>query len=158
MAAFVSVTTGAASRSVTVPAGTDRLLVVVALYSSSNAAQSATYGGASMSVATTANGFVQVFYMLAPTVGSATLSVTGSSVDTVVAAHYTGVGSFQSGQQASAASASFSPNTGGVIVFGMEAVSTAHTPLANTNERYDSGGGYYADRLGTGSGAGTVGG
>jgi hypothetical protein len=157
MAAFVSVTTGAASRSVTVPAGTDRLLVVVALYSSSNAAQSATYGGAAMSVANTANGFVQVFYMLAPTVGAATLSVTGSSVDTVVAAHYTGVGSFQSGQQASAASASFSPNTGGVVVFGMEAVSTTHTPLANTNERYDSGGGYYADRLVTSSGAVTVG-
>jgi hypothetical protein len=157
MAAFVSVTTGVASRSVTVPAGTDRLLVVVALYASTNAAQSATYGGVAMSVATTANGFVQIFYMLAPTAGSATLTVTGSSVDTVVAAHYTGVGSFQSGQQASAASASFSPNTGAVIVFGMEATSTAHTPVANTNERYDTGGGYYADRLVTGSGAVTVG-
>jgi hypothetical protein len=157
MAAFVSVTTGAASRSVTVPAGTDRILVVVALYGSTNAAQSATYGGVSMSVANTANGFVQIFYMLSPTVGSATLTVTGSSVDTVVAAHYTGVGSFQSGQQASAASASFSPNTGGVVVFGMEATSTAHTALANTNERYDTGGGYYADRLVTTSGAVTVG-
>lgn len=158
MAAFVSVTTGAASRSVTVPAGTDRILVVVALYSSTNAAQSATYGGVSMSVANTANGFVQVFYMLSPTVGAATLAVTGSSVDTVVAAHYTGVGSFQSGQQATGvASASFSPNTGGVVVFGMEAVSTAHTALANTNERYDTGGGYYADRLVTSSGAVTVG-
>ena len=157
MAAFVSNTTGAASRSVTVPAGTDRLLVAVALYSSSNAAQSATYGGAAMSVASTGNGFVQIFYLLAPTVGAATLTVTGSSVDTVVAAHYTGVGSFQSGQQASAASASFSPNTSGVIVFGMEAVSTTHTPLANTNERYDSGGGYYADRIVASSGAVTVG-
>lgn len=157
MAAFVSVTTGAASRSVTVPAGTDRLLVVVALYASTNAAQSATYGGVSMNVATTANGFVQIFYLLAPTAGAATLTVTGSSVDTVVAAHYTGVGSFQSAQQASVASASFSPNTGGVIVFGMEATSTVHTPLANTNERYDSAGGYYADRLVTGSGAVTVG-
>lgn len=158
MAAFVSVTTGAASRSVTVPAGTDRLLVVVALYSSSNAAQSATYGGVSMSVANTANGFVQIFYLLAPTAGAATLTVTGSSVDTVVAAHYTGVGSFQSGQQATGvASASFSPNTGGVVVFGMEAVSTTHTPVANTNERYDTGGGYYADRIVASSGAVTVG-
>lgn len=158
MAAFVSVTTGAASRSVTVAAGTDRILVAVALYSSTNTAQSATYNGVAMSVANTANGFVQVFYMLSPPVGSATLAVTGSSVDTVVAAHYTGVGSFQSGQQATAvASASFSPNTGGVVVFGMEAVSTTHTPVANTNERYDSGGGYYADRIVTGSGAVTVG-
>jgi len=96
--------------------------------------------------------------MLAPPVGTATLAVTGSSVDTVVAAHYTGVGSFQSGQQATGVpSASFSPNTGGVIVFGMEAVSTTHTPVANTNERYDSGGGYYADRIVTGAGAVTVG-
>lgn len=157
MAAFVSFTTGSASRSVTVPAGTDRLLVVVALYTSANTDQSATYGGVAMSVATTTNDFAQIFYMLAPTVGSATLTVTGSNVDTVVAAHYTGVGSFQSGQQASTASGSFSPNTGGVIVFGMEAVSTTHTPVANTNERYDSGGGYYADRLVTGSGAVTVG-
>jgi hypothetical protein len=157
MAAFVSVSTGAASRSVTVPAGTDRILVVVALYSSTNAAQSATYNGVSMSVANTANGFVQVFYMLSPPAGAATLAVTGSSVDTIVAAHYTGVGSFQSGQQASVASASFSPTTGGVVVFGMEATSTAHTPVANTNERYDSGGGYYADRIVTGAGAVTVG-
>lgn len=158
MAAFVSDTTGAASRSVTVPAGTDRLLVVVALYSSTNTAQSATYGGAAMSVANTANGFVQIFYLLSPTAGAATLTVTGSSVDTVVAAHYTGVGSFQSGQQATGVpSASFSPNTGGVIVFGMEAVSTTHTPVANTNERYDTGGGYYADRIVSGSGAVTVG-
>ena len=157
MAAFVSVTTGAASRSVTVAAGTDRILVAVALYTSTQSAQSATYNGVAMSVASTANGFVQIFYMLGPPVGTATLAVTGSSVDTVVAAHYTGVGSFQSGQQASAASASFSPNTGGVIVFGMEAVSTTHTALANTNERYDTGGGYYADRLVTGSGSVTVG-
>jgi hypothetical protein len=157
MAAFVSVTTGGASRSVTVPAGTDRILVAVALYSSTNTAQSATHNGVAMSVANTANGFVQVFYMLSPPVGSATLAVTGSSVDTVVAAHYTGVGSFQSGQQASVASASFSPNTCGVVVFGMEATSTTHTPVANTNERYDSGGGYYADRIVTGSGAVTVG-
>lgn len=158
MAAFVSFTTGAASRSVTVPAGTDRLLVVTALYSSTNAAQSATYGGVSMNVATTANGFVQIFYLINPTAGSATLSVTGSSVDTVVAAHYTGVGSFQSpGQQSSAASQTVSPNTGGVVVFGMEAVSTTHTPLANTNERHDSGGGYYGDRLVTSSGSVTVG-
>lgn len=157
MAAFVSFTTGAASRSVTVPAGTDRLLVVVALYSSSNAAQSATYGGVAMSVASTGNGFVQIFYMLAPTAGAATLTVTGSSVDTVVAAHYTGVGSFQTATQSSAASQTVSPNTGGVIVFGMEAVSTTHTPLANTNERYDSGGGYYGDRLVTGSGSVSVG-
>lgn len=157
MAAFVSLTTGAASRSVTVPSGTDRLLVVVALYSSTNTAQSATYGGTSMDVASTGNGFVQIFYLLNPTVGAATLSVTGSSVDTVVAAHYTGVESFQTASQASAASASFSPNRGGVIVFGMEAGSTSHTPLSNTNERYDSGGGYYADRIVTGSGSVTVG-
>lgn len=157
MAAFVSATTGAASRSVTVPSGTDRLLVVTALYSSTNAAQSATYGGVSMNVATTANGFVQIFYLINPTAGAANLVVTGSSVDTVVAAHYTGVGSFQTATQSSAASQTVSPNTGGVVVFGMEAVSTTHTPLANTNERYDSGGGYYGDRLVTGSGSVTVG-
>jgi hypothetical protein len=157
VAAFVSNTTGVASRSVTVPAGTDRLLVAVALYGSTNAAQSATYGGVAMSVASNANGFVQIFYMLNPPAGSATLAVTGSSVDTVVAAHYTGVGSFQSGQQASVASASFSPNAGGVIVFGMEATSTSHTPLAGTNERLDSAGTYYADRIVSSSGSVTVG-
>jgi hypothetical protein len=157
MAAFVSSTTGVASRSVTVPAGTDRLLVAIALSSASTAARTATYNGVSMSVATTANGWVQIFYTLAPTVGSATLAVSGSNISEVIAAHYTGVGSFQSGQQASTASASFSPSWGGVIVFGMVAGTTSHTPLASTTERLDSGGDYYADRIVTGSGSVNVG-
>jgi hypothetical protein len=157
MAAFVSSTTGVASRSVTVAAGTDRLLVAIALSSASTSARTATYNGVSMSVATTANGWVQIFYMLAPPVGSATLAVSGSNISEVIAAHYTGIGSFQSGQQASVASASFSPNWGGAIVFGMVAASTSHTPLANTTERLDSGGDYYADRIVTASGSVNVG-
>lgn len=157
MAAFVSFDTGSASRSVTVAAGTDRVLIAVALSSASTGARSATYNGVAMSVANNANGWAQVFYMLNPPVGSATLAVTGGNISTVVAAHYTGIGSFQSGSQASTASASFSPNWGGLIVFGMVAASTSHTPLSNTNERYDSGGDYYADRIVTGSGSVTVG-
>jgi hypothetical protein len=157
MAAFVSFTTGVASRSVTVPAGTDRLLVAIALSSASTGARTATYNGVSMSVASTANGWVQIFYMLAPPAGSATMAVSGSNISEVIAAHYTGIGSFQSGQQASTASASFSPNWGGAIVFGMVAGSTSHTPLANTNERLDSGGDYYADRIVTSSGSVNVG-
>ena len=156
MAAFVSFTTGVASRSVTVPAGTDRLLVAIALSSDSVGARTATYNGVSMSVASTANGWVQIFYTLAPTVGSATLAVSGTDISQVIAAHYTGVGSFQSGQQGSVASASFSPNWGGLIVFGMVAASASHTPLAGTTERQD-GGDYYADRVVTGSGAVNVG-
>lgn len=157
MAAFVSFTTGVASRSVTVPAGTDRLLVAIALSSDSVGARTATYNGVSMSVATTANGWVQIFYTLAPPVGSATLAVSGTDVSEVIAAHYTGIGSFQSGQQASTASAAFVPNMGGLIVFGMVAASASHTPLASTTERLDSGGDYYADRIVTGSGSVNVG-
>lgn len=157
MAAFVSFTTGAASRSVTVAAGTDRLLVAVALSSASTAARSATYNGVAMSVATTANGWAQIFYMLAPPVGSATLSVTGANISEVVAAHYTGIGGFQTASQASTASASFSPSWGGVIVFGMVAASTSHTPLASTTERIDSAGDYYADRIVSASGSVNVG-
>lgn len=156
MAAFVSFTTGVASRSVTVPAGTDRLLVAIAHSSASTAARTATYNGVSMSVASTANGWTQIFYMLNPTAGAATLAVSGANVSSVVAAHYTGVGSFQSGQQASVASASFAPNMGGAIVFGMVASTTSHTPVASTNERQD-GGDYYADRIVTTSGSVTVG-
>jgi hypothetical protein len=156
MAAFVSFTTGVASRSVTVPAGTDRLLVAIAHSNASTAARTATYNGVSMSVASTANGWTQIFYMLNPPAGSATMAVTGANISSVVAAHYTGIGSFQSGQQASTASASFSPNTGGAIVFGMVAGSTTHTPVASTNERQE-GGDYYADRLVTTSGTVTVG-
>ncbi len=156
MAAFVSFTTGAASRSVTVPAGTDRLLVAIAHSSASTAARSATYNGVSMSVASTANGWTQIFYMLNPPAGAATMAVSGANISSVVAAHYTGVGSFQSGQAGSVASASFSPNMGGAIVFGMVAGSSSHTPVASTNERQD-GSDYYADRIVTTSGAVTVG-
>lgn len=156
MAAFVSFTTGVASRSVTVPAGTDRLLVAIAHSSASTAARTATYNGVSMSVASTANGWTQIFYMLNPAAGAATLAVSGANVSSVVAAHYTGIGSFQSGQQGSVASASFSPNAGGAIVFGMVASTTTHTPVASTNERQE-GGDYYADRLVTTSGSVTVG-
>lgn len=156
MAAFVSFTTGAASRSVTVPAGTDRLLVAIALSSDSVAARSATYNGVAMQVASTANGWVQIFYMLNPTAGAATLAVTGTDISTVIAAHYTGIGSFQSASQGSVASASFNPSWGGLIVFGMVAGSTSHTPLAGTTERQD-GGDYYADRIVTASGAVNVG-
>ncbi len=156
MAAFVSFTTGAASRSVTVPAGTDRLLVAIALSSDSVGARSATYNGVAMQVASTANGWVQIFYMLNPAAGSATLAVTGTDVSTVVAAHYTGIGSFQAASQGSVASASFNPNWGGLIVFGMVAASASHTPLANTTERLE-GGDYYADRIVTGSGSVNVG-
>ena len=157
MAAFVSFTTGVASRSITVAAGTDRLLVAVALSSASPGARTATYDGVAMLVASTANGWAQIFYMLAPPVGTATLAVTGANISEVVAGHYTGIGSFQSGQQASTASASFSPSWGGVIVFGMVAASASHTPLASTTERLDSGGDYYADRIVTGSGSVNVG-
>lgn len=157
MAAFVSSDTGVASRSVTVAAGTDRILVAVALSSASTSARTATYNGVSMSVASTANGWAQIFYMLSPPVGTATLAISGANISEVVAAHYTGVGSFQSGQQASTASASFAPNMGGLIVFGMVAGSTSHTPLASTTERLDSGGDYYADRIVTGSGSVNVG-
>lgn len=156
MAAFVSFTTGVASRSVTVPAGTDRLLVAIAHSSASTAARTATYNGVSMSVASTANGWTQIFYMLNPPAGSATMAVTGANISSVVAAHYTGVGSFQSGQAGSVASASFSPNMGGAIIFGMVASTTTHTPVASTNERQE-GSDYYADRLVTTSGSVTVG-
>ncbi len=156
MAAFVSFTTGAASRSVTVPAGTDRLLVAIAHSNASTAARTATYNGVSMSVASTANGWTQIFYMLNPAAGAATLAVSGANISSVVAAHYTGIGSFQSGQEGSVASASFVPNMGGAIVFGMVAGSVTHTPLSNTNERQE-GGDYYADRLVTTSGSVTVG-
>jgi hypothetical protein len=156
MAAFVSFTTGAASRSVTVPAGTDRLLVAIAHSNASTAARTATYNGVSMSVATTANGWTQIFYMLNPPAGAATMAVSGANISSVIAAHYTGIGSFQSGQAGSVASASFAPNMGGAIIFGMVAGSVTHTPLSNTNERQE-GGDYYADRLVTASGSVTVG-
>lgn len=158
MAAYVSHDTGAASRSVTVAAGTDRLLVAVAFSSAATGARSATYNGVAMSVATTANQWVQIFYMLSPPVGSATLAVTGANISTVLAAHYTGIGSFQAAQQATGvASASFSPNAGGLIVYGQSAGSTSHTAVASTNERHDSGGDWYGDRIVASSGSVTVG-
>src|SRR5690606_19903215 len=65
--------------------------------------------------------------------------------------------SFQSGQQATAGSASYSPTGAGVIVHGISATS-AGTPVAGTNERLDSGAGsWYGDRIVTGAGAVNVG-
>lgn len=160
--AYVSSTTGAANRSVTVASGSDRLLVVSSISSSSvGSPRTVTYGGVALTVATSANAFIQVHYLLSPTVGTATLDVTpttGLTLGTVVAAHYTGVGSFQasSGTSASAASLSFTPSGGGLATMAMGAVSTSHTPLTNTNERHE-GANYYCDRIVASSGSITVG-
>jgi hypothetical protein len=158
-AAFVSLTTGAASRSVTVPAGTDRLLLVACIGSDVVASRTVTYNGVTLDVASTGNDYVQIHYMLSPPTGAATLDVSGGSLSTVVAAHYTGVGSFQaaSGNEGSVASLSFTPSGAGLVVAGISAVSTSHTPVAGTNERHDSVGEWYGDRIVASAGAVTVG-
>lgn len=159
-AVYVSHTTGVASRSVTVPVGSDRVLIAVAYSSAASVARSATYGGVAMSVATTDNDWVQIFYMLDPPEGAATLAVTGTSISVVLAAHYTGIDSFQAGsaqENTGTPSGSFSPTRAALIVTGISSGSASHTPVASTTERYDSGGDWYGERIVAGSGAVTVG-
>jgi hypothetical protein len=158
--AFVSVETGDDSFTATVPAGDNRLLVAVVFSSAATADRTATYGGVAMTAAITTNDWVQIFYMLDPPVGAATLAVTGGSVAFMNATHYTGVDSFQaaSAQEGQAASASFSPSDAAVVVFGMSAESAGHAPLAGTNERYDAASNeWQGDRIVTGSGSVNVG-
>jgi hypothetical protein len=159
-AAFVSYTSGSDSRSVTVPAGSDRLLVVACIGSAAVAStRTVTYNGVTLDVASSTNDFVQIHYMLSPPAGAATLTVSGGSLSTVIAAHYTGVGSFQaaSGGEGSVASLSFSPSGAGLVVAGISATSASHTPVASTNERHDNAGEWYGDRIVASSGSVTVG-
>ena len=157
-ASFVSTTTGTSSFSVTVTAGVDRLLVVAVSGTASVGARTVTYGGVTLSVATTSDGFVQLFYLLAPTVGTATLTVSGASIGLTIAAQYTGIFSFQSATQGTAESFSVSPTAGGLIVCCVDFVGASATPLAGTVERVDDNiGDWYGDSIVTAAGTLTVG-
>jgi hypothetical protein len=158
---FISVQNGVIDQSVTVPAGAD-LMVVGIGNATEQLRTSASFNGQALSAAELDNEFAALFYMLAPPVGTtAQLSVTPNNAasQTVVAFYSTTASgfTFQGGQQASAGSASYSPSGAGVVCHIISATS-AGTPVAGTNERYDSGSGdWYGDRIVTGAGAVTVG-
>lgn len=156
-AAFVSAENGFNDYSVTVPSGTDRLLVVIAYSASARTGSTATYGGVSMTVASNSNDWVHIYYMFDPPVGAATLSITHGDLQESVALHYTGLDSFQSASTGTTASASFSPSGAGAVVFGLSAASSGHTPATSCNERYDNTNEWACDRFVAGSGAVTVG-
>lgn len=159
-AAFISLSSGAPG-DVLVPAGAD-LMVVTVIGSDAVTRTGATADGVALSNGELDNDFVAVFYRLAPAVGETlTIAITpGTNITTVAVAFYstdTAAFTFQSGQEGSLASDSYSPSGAAVITHGISAVTTSHTPVASTNERLDSGGAWYGDRIVTGAGSVTVG-
>lgn len=156
--AFVSAAEGGVPRDVTVASGTT-LLVVATL---NNAAFAGTrvvfYGGTPMQLAHAHNDWVQVNYMIDPPVGTAQLTIDDTTnAGTAVEAHYQGIAGFQSGQTASLGQDTYDPDGAGLVVHAVVAASTAHTPAAGTNERLDSAGDWFGDRIIAAAGSVTVG-
>lgn len=138
-----------ASSTVTVPDGTDRLLVVITISTNAGYApfRLVLYGGVALSAATNSNDWVQIHYMLDPPVGDATLSVSGTEIDRIVDAHYTGVGHFQEGSQGSVSSQGATLVDAGVLILGLESDTSGHTPLAGSTTREDFDQNWYGDRI-----------
>lgn len=155
---FVTSDVGNVPRSLVIDADTNLLVVVSTNSAAHGTARTATYNGVTMDAASTSNDFVQIHYMFDPPVGSHTLDVTPvSNLSEVITLQFADMDSFESAQEASVASASFNPSRRAAIVFGMSAVTTAHTPVSSTVEVHDAGGDYAAYRLTTAGGSVTVG-
>lgn len=160
--AFQSFTNGSVNRTVTVPSGSDRLMVVWTF--GSFITGTPTYNGVALSIAHDTNSFVHCYYMLNPTVGSASLAGNASYQEAVVC-HYTGVASFQASSGGTASTASISRTTStanALIVAAIGANAATFTPLTDTNGRYDGvstfDGNWVGDRTNaTTAGAYTVG-
>jgi hypothetical protein len=133
-------------------------LLVVAAYRSAavGSGATATFNGSAMSVANNSNAWVQLFYMFNPPEVNGVVSVTGASISEIVTAQYENVDSFSTSAQGSVDSHSFSPGRRALLVFGM-ASTGGSTPLADTEERYDTGGDCYSDRIVTTGGTFEVG-
>jgi hypothetical protein len=159
--AFAGVSDGSPTRSVTVPAGSDRLLVVWGY--GDFATGGFTYNGVALTVGHNTNDYIKLFYMLDPPEGSNALATDGDYTH-AVAVHYTGVDSFQVGSADTASAASISRTTstdGALIVCAIAADPTDFTVLADTNERYDgtgdNNGHWVGDRIAGTAGNYTVG-
>lgn len=141
--------TGGIDHTVTVPAGTDRLLVVITIASDEGytPSRTVTYGGVTLDIATSTNDWVQIHYMLSPPVGDATLTVSGDKIDWIVDAHYTGIGSHTVAAQGSSASLSAFVAFDGVMVMGQESNTSSHTALADSNTREDTENNWFGDRF-----------
>ena len=156
---FQSATDGSVNRSVTVPTGTDRLMVVFTFGNFTTGTP--TYNGVSLSVAYDSNDYVHCYYMLDPTEGSASLAGNASYTNATVC-HYTGVDSFQASSGGAASTATISRTTStanALIVFGIGANEANLTPATDCNERFDhaSNGSYVGDRIAGTAGSYTVG-
>src|SRR5690606_37260067 len=133
------------------------LVVVAVIHFGETGAIDCELGGTALTLATDDNPYVKIFYRLNPAAGAQTLDFELNQISSVVCAQYSDIESFQSAQQASAGSANYSPSGAGLIVHAISATS-AGTPVADTNERFDGGTGeWYGDRIVTGAGTVNVG-
>lgn len=149
---FVSISVGAA-RNIEVTAGTSLLILAICRNDAVGAGSSATLGGVGLNVANNSNDWTQMFYMLNPPEGIAAIAASGSNITNIIAVQYTGVSEFVSAQQGSVLSHSFNPARAAVMPFSMS-FAGGGTPLADTTERFDTGGDYYADRIVASGGTG----
>ncbi len=159
--AFQSATSGSPNRSVTVPTGTDRLLVVVTF--GGFITGTPTWNGVAMSIAHNSNDFCHIYYVLSPAEGANTMASAGAYTD-VACLHYTGVGGFQAASGGTASTATISRTTStdnALIVAGIAADAANFTPATSCNERYDGTGGNdgncVVDRIAGAAGSYTVG-
>lgn len=152
---FVSISVGAA-RNIEITAGTTLLVLSVCRNDATGAGSSATLGGVGLNVANNSNDWTQQFYMLNPPEGIAAIAASGSNITNIIATQYTGVSEFVSSQQGSVLSHSFSPSRACLMTFSM-AFAGGGTPLAGTEERFDTGGDYYGDRIESAGGTFSVG-
>lgn len=156
MASFISLETGGATGTVPLTVPTCDLLVACVYSTDSSAGRSLDLDATSLDVANNSNGFAQLFYMLSPPSGSATLNISGTNVSSTVVAYYSGPTSFQAAQQSSAQTQTFTPSGAGATVIGVSTSSAPSGPITSTNERRADAD-WFGDRIVTGSGSVTIG-
>lgn len=155
---FIGGDVGNTPRNITIDADTNLLVVITTNFAAFASARDVTLDGVSLSVATSANQFVQVHYMFDPPVGTFELDVVDfTNLSEVIQFQFANMDSFESGQQASLANDDYSPSRRAVIVHGISAVSTAHTPVTDTIEVHDAGGDWAGYRIVTAAGTYNVG-
>jgi hypothetical protein len=136
----------------------NRLVVVsVCRGAAVGSGSTATYAGGAMSVANNSNPWTQIFYVFNPPVDSNPVVVSGTNITSVTCTIYDNVASFHSSAQGSTLSQSLSPTRRALLAFSMSSGGGGITPLADTTERFDTGGDYYADRIVTAAGTFSVG-
>ena len=154
--AYISHTQGATGRTENID-GDCSLFVVATLHNSETSTVACTLDGSPLTVASGANGYVKIYYMLNPPTGSRDLEFVQTNISQVFAAQYSDIESFQAAQQAAAQQANYSPNGAGLIFHAVIGGGGSGSPISGTTQRQSTGANWYGDRIVTGSGTVAVG-